>query len=726
MAIRVAPDGWSSDIDITGFFVYVDHSCHRDNCSTGEWLVKGGRINIDMVNVDIQRLYERVLIREMDERVIEYVRDNVDGLPLDELFNGRYRIVIPYEMDPVVGKLVDTLTQVKGFVGFDKDNNALIETKLDPKYGRGDHKRQTVSVGKILNKLDIPDPTKKEYLNWFAKYKDEIRFNDYLDGGYADTYAVIISRAPVDLVRMSDHNNITSCHKQGGDYFKCAVHEAIAGGLIAYLVYRKDLEDKDLEDIENDDEIFTDGDRGIYGIRPVARLRVRVIDIPGLKDSKSKDIDQLAIPMDDVYGTEVSGFFPIVRKFFRRYYEDLTGENILARLGDKRSVDLRGGTYEDTSIIDGLWDFFDIQDSKFNASGMYRLNTYKDDGRESDIEMDIESYRFREVYDYANQELPEIDFEIDESVGEGLAICTASLDFDPDDLSPDIDYHVTGYDYKNSGVEIPTPSRAEVEGITINRGTITVWFQPRHGNSSLTPDEAIRYIDDLAEIETDIESFKDTVVTILRQCGAIPDDNFSRFLEWKDLTESPWENFASSENNNGGMSLDGEIPIGPFIIPQERRGFFGVGFKDYGWGTHQAWEHSVRDNVFEFIEKNFTPTKTDSGEQLTFGKFFESYEKKSNTASMCYVKPVRFIYNSPYDDMTVNQIDITIQTTGLTNDYFELCDFVDRAAPHIFGVVLLTTATVMRELWIELGYENFVNQIFKKYNYLSSYVAPPV
>jgi|7_EtaG_2_1085326.scaffolds.fasta_scaffold01568_2 hypothetical protein len=57
----------------------------------------------------------------------------------------------------------------------------------------------------------------------------------------ADNMAVVISRHPLDVLRMSDHRNIQSCHSEGSSYFYCAQHEARGHGPIAYLVDSTEL-----------------------------------------------------------------------------------------------------------------------------------------------------------------------------------------------------------------------------------------------------------------------------------------------------------------------------------------------------------------------------------------------------------------------------------------------------------------------------------------------------
>ena len=71
--------------------------------------------------------------------------------------------------------------------------------------------------------------------------KDEI---NNLDN---DKYSIIITRHPIDVLRMSDFDNITSCHSPASrtsayqSYYKCAVAEAQGHGAVAYVVETEDL-----------------------------------------------------------------------------------------------------------------------------------------------------------------------------------------------------------------------------------------------------------------------------------------------------------------------------------------------------------------------------------------------------------------------------------------------------------------------------------------------------
>ena len=62
-----------------------------------------------------------------------------------------------------------------------------------------------------------------------------------------DKYSIIITRHPIDVLRMSDFDTITSCHSPASrqnayqSYYKCAVAEAQGHGAVAYVVETEEL-----------------------------------------------------------------------------------------------------------------------------------------------------------------------------------------------------------------------------------------------------------------------------------------------------------------------------------------------------------------------------------------------------------------------------------------------------------------------------------------------------
>jgi hypothetical protein len=172
-------------------------------------------------------------------------------------------------------------------------------------------------------------------------------------GGMTDEYSIILSRAPVDVLRMSDHQGIESCHSQPshygtGGYFYCAIAEAQNQGGIAYVVKTEDLEDLEL----NKPEIFEDDERGISGIEPISRVRIRTV-----KNKKENSI--YAVPETRVYGEYLPDLPEVVRDFVidkqESLYIETDGEgNKQFKFADSVSdLETLGGSYQDHPKIGG-------------------------------------------------------------------------------------------------------------------------------------------------------------------------------------------------------------------------------------------------------------------------------------------------------------------------------------------------------------------------------------
>ena len=158
-----------------------------------------------------------------------------------------------------------------------------------------------------------------------------------------DEYSIIITRHPIDVLRMSDFDDISSCHSPpsrgtGESYYKCAVAEAHGHGAVAYVVQTEQLKewagrpDLSLEEIEAEmqsGEIFEDDKRYDAGtITPTSRLRLRQVRYyESTKGSRPRTDDykaagrnpfdgvQLAVPEKRVYGEKIPGLRDRVQKW---------------------------------------------------------------------------------------------------------------------------------------------------------------------------------------------------------------------------------------------------------------------------------------------------------------------------------------------------------------------------------------------------------------------------
>jgi hypothetical protein len=184
----------------------------------------------------------------------------------------------------------------------------------------------------------------KGFIEFWNKKSEYYRKNPKEAFDDSPKHTIIISRHPVDVLRMSDFSHITSCHSPpsrggGGSYYQCARAEAQGHGLVAYLIDNRELpEDFDLKDY---DELFSDAKRDIPGLTPMARVRLRKF----IHNETGKEI---AVPETAVYGNRVPGFVEAVVKWAReqRSFKELFGD-----LDDPPDLDdfIRyGGSYGDS------------------------------------------------------------------------------------------------------------------------------------------------------------------------------------------------------------------------------------------------------------------------------------------------------------------------------------------------------------------------------------------
>lgn len=179
---------------------------------------------------------------------------------------------------------------------------------------------------------------------------------DLWRGTLGQDLAVVISRDPVDVLRMSDHPKavqaIESCHSEGSSEFDCAIEEAQEGGLIAYVVKQSDVEGRDLEK----GELFEDGSRDVKGIKPFARLRLRRFE--GVNDDL-----EVVLPETTTYGASFPDFAQAMKSWARKVQpEFVVGDHRYS----KKPSDWRltGGEYEDNESSELFDSFFNREDDE--------------------------------------------------------------------------------------------------------------------------------------------------------------------------------------------------------------------------------------------------------------------------------------------------------------------------------------------------------------------------
>ncbi len=175
----------------------------------------------------------------------------------------------------------------------------------------------------ISQALKTKQPLAPVMAQYWQANADFIKKN--VDNLEVDSYSILITRHPMDVLRMSDFEDIQSCHSPksrggAGDYYKCAVAEAHGHGALAYVVNTNDLEEefgtRDIAAINNssafqeNQDVFYDEPRDAGGeIEPVARLRMRQVRyFENVNPKRDDEGVELAVPEQRVYGQDIPGF----------------------------------------------------------------------------------------------------------------------------------------------------------------------------------------------------------------------------------------------------------------------------------------------------------------------------------------------------------------------------------------------------------------------------------
>ena len=209
------------------------------------------------------------------------------------------------------------------------------------------------------------------FQNFWKDNAEYIKKN--MDKLFSDRYSIIITRDPVDILRMSDFQRITSCHSPPSreqsteGYFKCAVAEAHGHGAVAYVVNTEDLlhatNTSNIESAEQEiqeGEIFADDTRGSWvGIStelvPLSRVRLRQVRVNSGEPPNMVDL-QLAVPETRVYGAKIPGFQKRVAEWAKE-----NQASVISKVGPDDNWIKYGGSYEDNNIKGLIHDLTGIE-----------------------------------------------------------------------------------------------------------------------------------------------------------------------------------------------------------------------------------------------------------------------------------------------------------------------------------------------------------------------------
>jgi len=283
--------------------------------------------------------------KEIAKDLESWKDENPNELPFQGLFPAENdepitRRVIPFTADPVAVSILDKI-QHAGL-------------NIDFKTGTVTNGQRATRLGKLV--LNKNSPFSTEEKTWWNLSGEPIPELQRTQSTHQ--YAIVVSRNPIDIARMSDHDGWTSCHAPSREYFQCAISDAKGGGAIAYVAKKADLAGIDLQE----PEIFSDKRRGVSGVNPISRVRLR-------KFVHKEDGYDLAVPEDRTYGKEFPGLTDSVRDWA------LQSQQVVLK-GQRPSMDefkLMGGSYQDTQGSD-LFNYFfnddlDSGDAEYGGDG---------------------------------------------------------------------------------------------------------------------------------------------------------------------------------------------------------------------------------------------------------------------------------------------------------------------------------------------------------------------
>lgn len=640
-------------------------------------------------NLELGMLYmetvstDSYFINEMTENVIDYLNNNFKKLPFDSIFGDKLRIVIPIGGDITARAIINDLKRIKDFSGFDLRKGEVIrKIQIDPKYGGG-NKEQKINIGKAVSALKIDPDTKKKYLDWLARYKDNLEdaLNDQSE------YGIIISRAPIDIVRMSDHRNISSCHSQGGSHFYCAVKEAITGGAVAYVVYQETINDLESDDELQNPEFFLDDDRDVEGFRPpISRLRIRRLE--------SRSGKELGVPDDRVYGdSSIPGFHKTLVDFLKRQQAG----QIKDYIDNPETWVSRGGSYFDTRLPQLAEDFIENgeEDIEHDYDDRATEAHYQTQGWEDELSSTKEQFNRR--MDYC-----EVDYYVEDTDEQPYIIPSAScsidvskfnlpkdLDFSINDpykfdqaLDGDLDddiiwsglfYYLNNiYKYVNIGT------------FQINSEKIEMSFHNRDESVLYDPSQYddycynIKYFDDKIY---DIVGHPQKLLTVFREIGLIPDQDVSNMSRFNDFEENG-DTYKSFDLTVSNKRLRLTYPQGfARISPKSELP------RDLNFRSIDSAYIELTDFITGIGKALFRPNNDDDSNQLKFNNLYESYI--NSMASIDFkISPFSFIKTN---NLTRDDIPQTIFNTKFklellvepTNVVFEFLDFLEDISKHI-------------------------------------------
>ena len=199
-----------------------------------------------------------------------------------------------------------------------------------------------------------------EHLDLFKSLLEKFGY-ERLTNRVPNKMTMVLTRVPIEIVRMSDFPQLDSCHAVGGQYASCATQEAVSkGGAVAYLfqeIYNQGKKNR-METVER--EFLKDPDRGIRGSNPITRMRLRTFKFAVRGDAKEK---YLVIPSSKQYGRAYNSMFDKLKEFLLSMQSQVISELKDAMTSQMVYIQLLGGGYYQGSMHAEVEEFLGIDKS---------------------------------------------------------------------------------------------------------------------------------------------------------------------------------------------------------------------------------------------------------------------------------------------------------------------------------------------------------------------------
>jgi hypothetical protein len=472
--------------------------------------------------------------QDLENTKLEKYLKGKDSDQLEAIFEGKKRIAIPFvseesgdKNDQELLNYIKILRDAGWTVDLSEPFGYASKIITSERDGQTYKTKRKVKIGPLISAIS---PVAAEFWTRNNKFYTTKENELY----FASKYMIVISRAPIDILRMSDHDGWSSCHSPGGSYFKCAVQEAVDGGAVAYIADNRELEKVNLDD----EEIFKDKQRGIDGVVPLSRLRIRRY----ISDSYNAE---LGVPEVRIYGQGFPGFYEKLAQYLMTAQKSVIDsiKNYAGAASGKPNINLYswklyGGSYEDNAGRQLFREFFG---DEFTFSG--------DTGKQaSDIEYQEMTERTTQMTNDANRRLnySSIWASVEEyDVGDYYVDYGGTIEIDiEEEVSIPKNWRILGTIAESLAAEY---SEIRDEAVEIIKHTGSTGFIFILNTYDSGENDYADFITEVGYLERKYDEVKDTLIHILMQEGYMSNEAESALSDFDQELENFELNFDREE-----------------------------------------------------------------------------------------------------------------------------------------------------------------------------------